>query len=332
MSEEKNMKPTTAVDLTQEAPETAPKTNAGAPGTAAQKIQTDKETAKVLQEAEKINKELTAKYGKQPSKESILQEFKKSDTFKDCKTYEDVLKTIKEGKDPDNKNTDGQSRELYEWLKKNVRSAEEIEKQSEKYNRKKIYGANPDKTMILHKLQELEPTVYKDADTYEKAMEILAVRRPPAHKWITEHVVEDHPLRNASDEELDKELKERGFDDKDKLPKEEEKKEETKKIEKETITPTTEKTKPKKTKEKSEKKSWWIFKKIGKWIARPFKTAGKAIIRPIKNIGKIGKTIGKTARTPIGLLSYLLADIGEKEKTGRKDRRAGYKKIREGKK
>lgn len=103
--------------------------------------------------------------------------------------------------------------------------------------------------MILNKLKELEPDIYNDANTYEDAMAILAVRRPPAHKWITEHVVEDHPLRNASDEELDKELKERGFDSKDKLPKEGEK------TEKETTTPAVEEKKPKKAKEKSEKKS-----------------------------------------------------------------------------
>lgn len=129
----------TTVETTKKKPETAPKANAGAPGTAAQKKITDKETAKLLEEEKGIDKELKEKYGKQPSEEAILQEFKKSDTFKDCKNYDDVLKILKEGKDPVNKNTDGQHKETYERMKKNVISKEEIEKQSKTYNRAKIY-------------------------------------------------------------------------------------------------------------------------------------------------------------------------------------------------
>lgn len=73
--------------------------------------------------------------------------------------------------------------------------------------------------------------------------------------------------------------------------------------------------------EKSEKSGWGKKINLGKVLARPFSTARK-----------LTKTVGKTIRAPVGLTSYMLSDIWEKEKTGRKDRWAGYKKIRAKKK
>jgi hypothetical protein len=131
-----------------------------------------------------------------------------SETFKDCKTYEDVKRIIKEGVDPSTRDYSGKNEELYNRMGKNVLSKEQIEKESAERNFEEVFGKQPNKAGVLKKLKERSKE-YKDANTYEDAMKILEKRRPAAHKRVSEHIDPDHPLQYADDATIDRELAER---------------------------------------------------------------------------------------------------------------------------
>lgn len=281
------------------------------------------------------NKEFESIYGKSPSQTYVLKKLQSSDIFKG-KTYDEALTILKTENEP-----------LYKRLQKNVLSAEEIKERSKNVDFEKIYGKNLVEASVLKKLKELKPEVYNKCTTYEEAMQILKDRRPSAYEYIKNNVSPRHPLQDANEETIDKELQERWYGPEDIAKQEQAKTEEIAKKKEELFKPEAKPAEkkpepPKKTagrwteadeasrpgskptpkketnKEEKIKKTWgWFFKKIFRPLRHPIRTA---------------RLLGRAAVTPIGLTTYKLADIWEKEKTGAKDRFNWFKKIAKGEK
>lgn len=301
----------------------------------------------MLREADKKNKEFEEKYGKNPSQAHILAKLKGSETFKDCETYEDAMKIVKDGKDPNKKDFSGQNPDLHYRMTNHVLSEEKIEEESAKRDFEKVFGKRPTKAGVFKELQKRSPA-YQGAKNYEEAMEILKLKRPPSYKWITEHIDPDHPLQHASDAEIGKDLAERGLSPAD-LEKEKNEKIAAKKAEllkpgptSEPVVTKTEKNTSSRWTEEDEAGRWWskktvkIEKKVEKESKEPkqkrkthfWKSVGNTIARPFKTVNKLRRTAGRTLMAP----TYFLADIGQKNKTGGKDLRQWYKDIWTGKK
>jgi hypothetical protein len=134
-----------------------------------------------------------------------------SETFKDCKNYKEVETIIKEGVDPKTKDYSGKNEELYSWMKKNILSDKEIQERSQGVNFEEIYGKNPVEANVLKKLKEIDNNTYKDCNNYEEAMQILQKRRPPAYERLQRNTSPRHPLQDADEATIDRELAERGL-------------------------------------------------------------------------------------------------------------------------
>jgi len=149
---------------------------------------TQEDVGNTLGRAENIKKDFEKKYGENPSQEEVFTTLKGSDTYKDCKTFDDAMRILKEGLDPKKDDTSGKNPDLYNWLKANALSKDTIEKKSEARDFAEVYGEHPTPSEVLKILKERQPDTYQKCKTYEEAMKILETRRAPAHKWIKEHV------------------------------------------------------------------------------------------------------------------------------------------------
>ncbi|MCX6822816.1 MAG: hypothetical protein NTX91_02345 [candidate division SR1 bacterium] len=205
---------------------------------------------------------------------------------------------------------------------------------------------------VVAKFHKLNPSVYKDK-SYEDILDMLkngvkkedgtydtSLRSRDIHTRLQDNIGKVSPKKEKDKETEIKEKKKKLDEDKSTEPEKPKEKteddktedgepEEKKPEEKDPKAKEDEK-KPEEKKEKKEKKGGFR-NKTGRAIARPFKTARKATKWTAKAVPSLIKSVAKTVRTPVGLTSYLLADMGTKEKdkrTGRKDRRAGYKKHR----
>ena len=136
--EEEIKKPTTP-----ETSETATEVN-NSPKTENQKEQTKEAIAQDFNYKKFKNKEkeFESKYGKNPTKDSIVQKFSSSwETFKD-KSYEDIMGVLHSGvKQADGKYDESlKNQDLHDWIKDNVnkgpeKKEEEIEKKKEELNK-----------------------------------------------------------------------------------------------------------------------------------------------------------------------------------------------------
>ncbi len=150
---------------------------------------TQEDVGNTLGRAENIKKDFEKKYGKKPSQEEVFTTLKGSDTFKDCKTFDDAMRILKEGLDPKKDDTSGKNPDLYNWLKANALSKDTIEQESEGRDFAKVYGEHPTQAHVLKILKERQPDTYGKCKTYEDAMKIVKLRRAPLHKRLEEHVI-----------------------------------------------------------------------------------------------------------------------------------------------
>lgn len=290
-----------------------------------------KETQKELSDnlfsqAKKREKEFAQKYAGKTEDEIVkIFEEENPDEYKG-KSFDDILvnlhgdKKWKDGK-PDKAL---QNRDLHDRLKDNIGKkpekteeeqteidSDEESKDKKKPNAKKEKDKSPKKENKEDKIEEKKQQLLEEEKSDKKNLN--DAKNAPETK----------------DETAKSEVTPLIEDDQDKKSEEGEWKKKKDKKEK---------------KEKGEKKEkkWWFRRKTGRAIAWPFRKLGQAAKwtgKTARKIGKwtvksaisLGKWVLKTARTPVGLTSYLLSDIWIKDKskrTGRKDRWAGYKKHR----
>lgn len=269
--------------------------------------ETKKDVSDNLSKAEKIAEWFVETYGEHPTKKEVVEFFQKEnpEVYQD-KSYEEILDIQKNGiKKEDGKYDTGlQHKDLHTWLTENVVRDTDDDKENNKEDRKtdkedkKNTSDKDTKTDIEKKKQELFDQDDKKPENKDVA---------PVKKEKDENKKEITPDKEPTTWDAKKDAKE---DQKTKKDVKAEDDQEDKKPKKE--------------------KKWWFWNKTKRVVAWPFKKTRQAV----KFTGKVSRSllqdIGRTAKVR-WLPSYLLADLGTKEKekrTWRKDRWAGYKKHR----